>query len=94
MNQRSFAPVFSSSLRQLPLPPLVAPVAMDAALVRLMQPVQRRSSAPLAQEGGADPSWLWQDDASNALAALDVFEHVLPDGFDFPQFHALLNSAH
>ncbi|MEY8876187.1 MAG: hypothetical protein AB9M60_06745 [Leptothrix sp. (in: b-proteobacteria)] len=88
-------PVYSSGLRHLPMPLLVQPVEVDAALARLMSPLQPGAASASAHAGtdvlAGDATWGWIEAGANAV---EVTEHLLPDGIDFMQFHALLSAVH
>jgi hypothetical protein len=84
-------PVYSDSMRHLPMRLLVEPMEMDAALARLMPPaavsgVSRSTHAP-----EADAAWMLTD---GGVDGIEVTEHLLPEGIDFLAFHALLSAAH
>lgn len=88
MNRHPAVPVFSSAMRHLPMRLLVEPVEMDAALARLMPPV-----AAAGVGGSSHPAWEADADwmlTESGADAVEVTEHLLPDGIDFLQFHALL----
>lgn len=85
-------PIYSSALRHLPLPLLIEPVEMDAALQRLIStPVPRLAVVAPPVVSPNDAAWLWLDASPNAL---EVTEHSLPDDLSFDQFHELLASFH
>jgi hypothetical protein len=93
MNHPVNVPVYSNSMSHLPMRLLVEPLKMDAALARLMQPasIPPVSSVQHGQNQESDASWMWID---SGFDAVEVTEHLLPDGIDFLQFHALLSAAH
>jgi hypothetical protein len=96
IQQQNTTPVYPSGLSRLPQPLIIEPVAVDAALARLLGPhrtpgtakPQASRTAPI--EASAT-GWDW---APNDLSGLEVTEHPLPDGLDFEGFHALLRLAH
>ena len=90
MNQRPVVPVFSSALRHLPMRLLVEPMEMDAALARLMPPVAAVGAAGSVPVREADADWMWTETGADAV---EVTEHLLPEGVDFLQFHALLSGS-
>jgi hypothetical protein len=91
MNPPPVVPVFSSAMRHLPMRLLIEPMQVDAALARLMPPVAPVATACSSPDREADADWMWTESGADAV---EVTEHLLPDGIDFLQFHALLSAAH
>lgn len=91
------SPLYPSGRSRLPLPLLVEPVEVDAALARLMGTKPRNRPAAMVGQAArpereADTSnWDWLD---TSMAGVEVTEHPLPEGIDFAAFHALLRLAH
>ncbi len=90
MNQRPVVPVFSSAMRHLPMRLLVEPMEVDAALARLMPPVVVAGVVGSNPARETDIDWMWTETGPGAV---EVTEHLLPDGIDFLQFHALLSGV-
>ncbi len=88
MNQRPVVPVFSSAMRHLPMRLLVEPMEVDAALARLMPSVAAAGAGASTPAREAEADWMSTESGADAV---EVTEHLLPDGIDFLQFHAMLN---
>ncbi len=72
---------------------LTEPV-LDAALMRLLKPVNTSKPANTSKLVQFDCSRGWYATSHSMSDGMDVIEHSLPEGFDTQQFLALLKALH